>query len=613
MRISLTKKTTLLAITILLGFTTNTTAKTYPEIYPYIPFKTSNIISSVKKISEDEQPVLNFNEIIEQSLSRAQTKEKPWTSSFWPLNKGLIADSYESSFFGYYFERGSISWTRNYNVFQKRKNGVLQNIDRLTEGQLATLAPSEKYDILMGDYNFDLTNRLWDFMQKWGNRKEHSFLSNLMLVGNDALDIAQKMVANGWYNTTDEAFLDAFQLRGTLAVEIALNMVKSGAYNSVEDAMPEAIEVAMEESRHYVLEKRNNLMAWWEGICHGWATAAGNVKRPRKAVDFTLPDGRRLRFYPSDIKGLISLLWANSLVQDLKFVNPETKEESGGGVISEGMRCNLKNPGVDQWGRLYDNQPDPFSGGLNPRCVGVHPAIWHLSLVNLIGKQGRSFVVDRKVGEEVDNHPMWSYKMYYFHPYTGRFSKDIKKLIAPIDRNDYFRSFRNPDAKYLIGVKTYMTYIDWARPKRFLTDHEKYDKIKTKDMFYDLELDEDYNIIGGQWRASVYQDNDVDKFDTFDNGDLNHNQPDFLWVISKNHKKFFKADPDLEEWSDKTVTPPASWRNAALDAQSFIYHEKYSYGTGRKCNMYDSRTGKKRVVSCEFEVPKPQPLVDVIN
>ena len=53
-------------------------------------------------------------------------------------------------------------------------------------------------------------------------------------------------------------------------------------------------------------------VASWMGICHGWSPASYMVPRPAKAVEFLAADGRtKIRFVPSDIKALTSLLWAN--------------------------------------------------------------------------------------------------------------------------------------------------------------------------------------------------------------------------------------------------------------------------------------------------------------
>lgn len=577
---------------------------TYPAIYPFVPMQINKIHNGIKEIAEDEEAITNFNDIIDQNLSQAEADSQPWGGSFWPMNKGMIADPYESTRFGYFVELGTISWTRNYHTFQKRKNGVLKNMDKLNENQLMTLAPSEKYDILLGDYEFDLTNRMWDYMQKWGNYKENAFLSNLFLVGEDALNMAEQMVSNGWFDDINDAFLNAFQLRGSLAVEEALRLVKEEKYASIEAAMPEAIENALEQSKNYVLKKKNNLIAWWEGICHGWATAATRVMRPRKFVDFKLPDGRKLRFYPTDIKALVSLLWANSLVQDNKEV--VDGQDVGGGVLYEGLRCNLKNAKTDIWGRLYDSEADPFAKKRDPRCVGVHPAKWHLGLVNLIGKQGRSFVADRKVNEAVDNHPVFAYKMKYYNPNTGRRYRRLNRNIVPIDEQDQFKRFRHPYSKYIVGVELEFKYVAWVRPNRYLNDHEGVDSITKKKVYYDLELGPNMEIVGGQWRAVKVGVPDEKR-------GLNHDQPDFFWVIGNNYQNFFQDIEGLEEWTDTSTVPPASWKEAARVAHVFRYQKKFSYGTGQKCEVVNQSTGEIKQISCEFEEPRPQPLVNLVN
>lgn len=577
---------------------------TYPAIYPFIPMDKNEIHEGLKHITEDNDPYIKFDEILNEGLSQAQADQQPWGGSFWPMNKGLIADPYESTSIGYYVELGTISWTNNYHTFERRKNGVLKNIDQLNENQLMTLAPSEKYDLLLGDYDFDLTNRMWDYMQRWGNYKENAFLTDLFLVGEDALEMAKTMVEYGWFDNVNDAFQNAFQLRGSLAVEEALRLVRENQYASIEAAMPEAIETALEQSQNFVLKKKNQFIAWWEGICHGWATAATRIMRPRKAVDFTLNDGRKLRFYPTDIKALVSLLWANSLIQDNK--NVINGQNVGGGVLYQGLRCNLKSPKQDLWGRYYDSEPDPFTKKRDPRCVGIHPAKWHLGLINLIGKHGRSFVVERKVGEEVDNHPIFKYKMRYFNPYNGIARPNINDNIKRINKNDQFKQFRHPEARYIVGVDLNFYYIDWTRPNRYMTDKEDFDTVTKKKVYYDLELNAKMEIVGGQWRA-------VKSGFPRDNTHVNRNQPDFFWTISNEYKHFFKNIEDLEAWTDTSKAPPASWKDAAKAAHNFHYQKKFSYGTGQKCQVKDLRTKEIRLVSCEFEEPRPQPLVNLVN
>ncbi len=609
------------ALTLIVGIGTSTTIfakKDYPSIYPFIPEQTSKIYSDIQNISEDKNFIKNFNDILEMKLSRGKTATQPWTSSYWPLSKGTIADPYEDSTIVYYVQPSWVIWENNYNAFEKRKEEVHAKINELSDEELAKLAPSEKYDLLIGDKSFDLTNRLWKYMKSWGKKKELGFLLNRPeLIGEDALEIARSEIDNyGWHKDIDHAFTNSYRLNGSLSVQYAKELVESGKYNSVVDAFPEALDMAKKESNSYVMEKKSKLLAGWEGICNGWSTAAGIIPRPRKAVSFKLPDGRNLKFYPSDIKGLISLYWVNSLIQDYAQRDDKGKVTSGG-TISAGLRCNLQSTAKDEWGRLYDQEPDPFANSHDSRCAGVHPATWHLGLVNIIGKQKRSFVVERKVDAAVDNHPMHSYKMKYFNPYTGKHEENIDDNIELINDHDVFKKFRSPKAKYIVGVETTMQYLNYQKPSRTETDSEEDDATVDKEMFYDLELDENYNIVGGQWRAVKRgkprrvkrPGQKVPKLE-----DLNHNQPDFFWTVTKDWKKTGLFDNEnLSAWKDKTQAPPSSWLAKAKESHAFEYKQTYQYGTGQKCRMYNVETKEWRHVSCEMSYNKPQPLINVLN
>lgn len=586
----------------------------YPNIYPFVPADDQVIHKTVKRVSEDTSPILNMKDAAK--YSSAKSKKQPWSSSFWPLNQGLIASNYESTRIGYYLDRGFFSWTKNYNTFLARKNGVLKNIESLTQGQLNTLAPSEKYDILMGDSSFDLTNRLWDYTYKWGTKKENAFISNLNITGGKSLERANEILKTDMADTYTDALSIAINQVGGLAESIAANLVESNQYQSFEDALQEGIRQAGLEKDNYVLVKKNKYIALWEGICHGWSTAAGVVPRPTRTVKFDLPNGKKLKFYPDDIKGLISLLWANSTIQDGKWIDEKTGKNFGGGVISAGLRCNLKNPKKDRWGRVYDDRPDPFSGSHDPRCVGVHPATWHLALVNIIGKQGRSFIVERKISDEVDNHPMSSYKMRYYNPNTGRFKNNFMDAITTINKDDQFEEFRSPKAKYILGVLTTMTYIDYRKPTRYFNDSPANDDTKDIKMYYDLELDEEYNIIGGQWRAKKtgvareFQGRPGSPGRRLNRP--NHNQPDFFWVITKDWKNYFQAE-ELEPWTNTTKLPPKSWKEKALKAHSFVYQKTHNFNWYEKCSVANKETGNTVKVPCEFKTNQPQPLLNVVN
>lgn len=591
----------------------------YPATYPFVAANPGKIYGDVKRVTEDKNFVKNLNDMVSRGLLKARTSQKPWSASYWPLSKGTIADPYENSEIPYYLDIKWVNWKGNYKNFQKRKNKVLARINELSEEELSELAPSEKYDLLIGDMSFDLTNRLWDYMEKWGSAKENSFITKLIIAGEDSLDLANDYIARNFYKDVSDAFTNSWNLKVTLSAKNALSLVEQGQYSNPTDAFDEALEMAQNEAKNYVLVKKNSRIAGWEGICNGWATAAGLVPRPRRSIFIELPNGKKLKFYPSDIRGLVSLYYVNSLIQDPAWINNEGLPGTQG-TVSAGLRCNLKNARTDIWGRPYDHEDDPFnprSGRRrDPRCVGVHPATWHMGLVNLIGVQDRSFIVERKVGAAVDNHPMYKYEMELFNPNNGRSYDRLDKNIELADENDQFAQFRHPLTKYIVGVETEMTYMDYFKPRRNDTTSEEDDSEVDKKMYYDLELDENYNIVGGQWRAYKIgfapEENGLNKRG-------NDNMPDFFWAITKNYKStgWFDNRTDIEQWTDKTKAPPASWKQLAIDPvngyHAFNYQMLVEYGNVSTCQVKNKRTKKIEKVFCEQSYNRPQPLINVIN
>jgi hypothetical protein len=351
----------------------------------------------------------------------------------------------------------------------------------------------------------------------------------------------------------------------------------------------------------FELEKKNYIVANWEGICHGWAPASGVVPRPQKTVVVNLPDGRRMPFYPEDIKGLISLTWANSLIQD--------------NVRSEGFRCKRRFPKSDRFGRYYDTIAE--NGVILPRCADVHPAVLHLVLVNLVGRQGRSFIIDRAAKIAVANQPVISYRFDYFNPDTGKDGFFNRALISydSYRFNDPFFESRHPDTKYLIGVQSTIVYADWTMIKKPKSKNYLTDKTNKLVSLYDLELDERGNIVGGQWRGLKNLNNALNPSKReFHQPVMNTDRPDFLWIVPKNYKSYFRPVSGLEEWDIRSgKKPPESWTKASISAHSFMYENSKYFGNYELCKVRHKKSGETREVPCEFKYPRPQPLLQVIN
>jgi hypothetical protein len=225
----------------------------------------------------------------------------------------------------------------------------------------------------------------------------------------------------------------------------------------------------------------------WMGICHGWAIASYMEERPHNKITVMAADGKtKLNFYPSDIKGLTSLLWANAQ-RESKFI---------------GGRCNDKEAEIDtETGRI-----------LKQECFDVNPGAWHISLINQIGISKRSFILDANYDYEVWNHPVISYEYVYFNPTTGMKEELLENAIIPRQQytNDVFQKFRAQETAYYVGIALVVKYGIETAPTHRKQDGEQFDASRSVYYLYDLELDANKNIIGGEW--------------------YNNAHPDFLWT-----------------------------------------------------------------------------------
>lgn len=261
----------------------------------------------------------------------------------------------------------------------------------------------------------------------------------------------------------------------------------------------------------------------WFGLCHGWAPASFMMPRPAKGLTVKAVDGRKITFTPSDLKALGTLLWANG----------------GGETRFIGGRCNDKVPDRDEHHRPT-----------NPDCFDTNPATWHLSVVNQIAVSKRSFVMDASSGPEVWNQPVLGYQYGYINPITGATGRKLADYKVKLSdwKNDPFAAKRSPKAEYLVKIVMSVEYLSENTPSTAMEDSSDNDSRTAQAYSYDLELDRDDNIVGGEWFTSV--------------------RPDFLWVPVQGSKASSVGDVWLDRRSDSAKWDgrgaiPASWQKAS--------------------------------------------------
>ena len=250
----------------------------------------------------------------------------------------------------------------------------------------------------------------------------------------------------------------------------------------------------------------------WMGICHGWAAAAYMYPRPANTIVLKNSEGVEIPFYPSDIKGLGSLNYAKKQYAT-KFI---------------GGRCNKKDPAKDENGRVID-----------PVCFDTNPGTWHQTVVNQIATSKRSFIIDATFDYEVWNQPVFSYTYKYFNPGQYKYADNFAEAVTDVSSfsTDKFKKYRSPLAKFVVGIEMDIEYVAETAPSARRTDSSYYDLLKTVTYRYDLELDENYEIIGGEWYTSAH--------------------PDFLWTphqdtSASNYYDRFAARYSTKNWTQES-------------------------------------------------------------
>ncbi len=187
----------------------------------------------------------------------------------------------------------------------------------------------------------------------------------------------------------------------------------------------------------------------WNGICHGWSPASLLTIEPKNIVRKN-PDGINIAFGSSDIKALISYYHAN-------YVDEKTKQV--------GLRCN--------------------STGASPGCGDdLNAGAFHVIMVNRLALLGVGFLADVEPKTQVWNQPVIG------------FESTIESSIVR------FNSSR-------IVINTHLYFITEVEPSWFPITGTEANKISQMDLKYELILDNEGKIIGGNW--------------------ISESRPDFLW------------------------------------------------------------------------------------
>lgn len=396
-------------LTLLISVSINSWGGTSPMAAPETG---PDFTDDFRVILEGHPAITNLPALNESFNSSRVAPLAPWSDSYWPTYRGLIATRYADPGLP-----DSKSWPTHHNFYLSRSSDSY-----IYSGKVNQLSPAEKYDLLVGDRNWTLTKYMW------------------------------------------------------------------------------------QKGRGYM--NQFGFVPTWTGICHGWAAAAQvGIPSPDNQVTVVDVSGTiPITFRHFDIMALVSYLWANPAGED-KFT---------------GRRCRSSNPNKDG-DRIIDGA-----------CFDNNPMTWHLAVVNRVGALKKSFIMDTSYGTEVWNYPIDSYNISYFNPASLEFSPVLEDSIIAVENfpQDPLKSYRAPETKYIVGVMMDAFHPGAISPH---TGTPSKQLLESKRFIYDLELNGNFEVIGGEWHSEEH--------------------PDFIWLYPETYNPFLSEDQRVNIDPNPTAPP----------------------------------------------------------
>ncbi|RLN26350.1 hypothetical protein BBO99_00004919 [Phytophthora kernoviae] len=221
----------------------------------------------------------------------------------------------------------------------------------------------------------------------------------------------------------------------------------------------------------------------WYGICHAWSPAALLEPEPNCAVEYN-----GVTFQPMDIKALLS-------------------------EVYDGANIGTVFTGVRFYGPDSDATTDQYGRYTNASRRDLGPGFMHAALANIIGRFNASVVMDVKADAEVWNQPIYSYEVH------------TQTEMTPTEAaSQYYGQSTYPFNSAVQRIVYTETSVTWVvesyEDGGLVASGHAANYMTTQTYTYLLELDNEYNILGGEWV-----------------GNSNSDHPDFLWLP--------QARPDL--------------------------------------------------------------------
>ena len=251
--------------------------------------------------------------------------------------------------------------------------------------------------------------------------------------------------------------------------------------------------------------------SWW-GLCEGSAPASVFYPEPvQKVVLHSEAYNVDIPFYAPDVKGLATMLWS-------RF----------------NTNLNLPESGTE------------CKAGDEPSCFDTNPASFHASVHHFLDLSPGILIGEMDPSPVVWNFPLVSYSETYYRPDKGATKRAPDLASATIAVSDWAadprKATRSPGTLFLVGVKMDISY-GVNQAERAPNEGSSKRKINTRTLAYELELDENYTMLGGEWVAGSH--------------------PDLLWTVPKGTVPDSPSESLLPPRGGENGVIPRSWAAAA--------------------------------------------------
>lgn len=239
------------------------------------------------------------------------------------------------------------------------------------------------------------------------------------------------------------------------------------------------------------LYEKNGKVPKWAGICHGTAPASFSYPEPKEAVAVKAFDGSEIRFSKNDLKRLAAYIWGENRVEYAQV---------GGRCFSDVL------------------------GLRTPECLDTNPATFHLALLNYMGINKRTLIVDNAYDSMVWNRPVISFEYNYRHPLTKLPSRKLKYSLTPLEEfGEERKALAHKDAVWIVGVRMKVKLLYGDEREGAGEENTAYDIV----YYYDLEIGREGKILGGEWETLYH--------------------PDFIWMVKEGSSPKTGEDNILKE------------------------------------------------------------------